>query len=90
MWEIYYSKEAKKFLEDCDKGVNEFIILKLMNLLDWLNGNIKLHTDIKSLKGKWAGYHRIRVGSVRIIIRFDKRNHHIIVHEIGYRGDIYK
>ena len=41
------------------------------------------------MAGDWAGYHRVRVGNVRVIFWIDKDNL-ISVDHIGPRGDIYK
>lgn len=40
--------------------------------------------------GEWAGYHRIRVGNIRIIFWFEKTEDIVYVDHIGRRGDVYK
>ena len=40
--------------------------------------------------GEWAGYHRIRVGKLRIIFWFDEKDDVVYVDFIGPRGDVYK
>jgi mRNA interferase RelE/StbE len=42
------------------------------------------------MTGEWAGYHRIRLGNMRIIFWFDEENDIVYVDHIGTRGDIYK
>ncbi len=42
------------------------------------------------MAGEWAGYHRIRLGNMRIIFWFDEENDIVYVDHIGTRGDIYK
>lgn len=42
------------------------------------------------MAGEWAGYHRIRLGDMRIIFWFDEENDIVYVDHIGSRGDIYK
>lgn len=42
------------------------------------------------MAGEWAGYHRIRLGDMRIIFWFDEENDIVYVDHIGPRGDIYK
>jgi len=42
------------------------------------------------MAGEWAGYHRIRLGNVRIIFWFDEENDIVYIDHIGTRGDIYK
>ena len=42
------------------------------------------------MAGEWAGYHRIRLGNIRVIFWFDEENDIVYVDHIGPRGDIYK
>jgi len=42
------------------------------------------------MAGEWAGYHRIRLGDIRIIFWYDEKNDIVYVDHIGPRGDIYK
>lgn len=42
------------------------------------------------MAGEWAGYHRIRLGDMRIIFWYDEENDIVYVDHIGPRGDIYK
>jgi mRNA interferase RelE/StbE len=42
------------------------------------------------MAGEWAGYHRIRLGDIRIIFWFDVKNDIVYVDHLGPRGDIYK
>ena len=43
-----------------------------------------------SMVGKWSGYKRIRIGSLRVIYWFDPSENIIYVDHVGPRGDIYK
>lgn len=45
---------------------------------------------IRSMVGDWAGYHRVRVGNIRIIFWIDEPNDIVYVDHIGPRGDVYK
>ena len=45
---------------------------------------------VVQMAGEWAGYHRIRLGDMRIIFWFDEENDIVYVDHIGPRGDIYK
>lgn len=40
---------------------------KSINYSKGLDENI----DVKKMKGKWKGYHRIRVGRIRMILKVD-------------------
>lgn len=48
------------------------------------------YPGIKAMLGEWAGYHRIRVGSWRIIFWYDEAEDIVYVDHIGPRGDVYK
>ena len=48
------------------------------------------HPGVKRMFGEWAGYHRIRVGKLRIIFWFDEKDDIVYVDYIGPRGDVYK
>ena len=49
----------------------------------------KLNLDIKSLKGKWIGFYRLRIGSIRFIFRIDEINKLIIISKADFRGSVY-
>ncbi|MBI4378409.1 MAG: hypothetical protein HY578_04865 [Nitrospinae bacterium] len=51
-----------------------------------MNENI----DVKKLKGKWEGYHRICSRKIRIILKVNFEERRIYVDTIDYRGDVYK
>lgn len=46
--------------------------------------------DIRPMQGCSNGSMRLRVGSWRIIYRFDPEDKVLLITEIGNRGDIYK
>jgi mRNA-degrading endonuclease RelE of RelBE toxin-antitoxin system len=48
-----------------------------------------LNIDIKKLKGKWAGFHRIRIGKLRIIAEFNFDELSVFIERIDYRERIY-
>ncbi len=81
-----YSKRADKFIkkekiEDKVRAAVEKFILK------YVGGNINI--DVKKLKGAWQGYHRIRIGEMRIIVKAVKDAKHIIVDGVDFRGSVY-
>lgn len=88
MWEIDVSRQADKFVKKenikDDKVLS--LIQKFINYSKGMNENI----DVKKLKGKWAGYHRIRFGKIRIILKVNFEERKIYVDTIDYRGDVYK
>jgi mRNA interferase RelE/StbE len=50
----------------------------------------KLNADIRKLKGEWKGFYRLKIGQIRVIFSIDDKNKILKVHEIGFRGDVYK
>ena len=65
-WIIDFSKSSSKFLDK--NNLSENIVISIISDgLMKLSGH-KKNIDIKKLKGKWRGFHRIRSGKIRIII----------------------
>lgn len=75
--EIYYSKQATKFLKKQDTVTRDRIKKSIHSLPSG---------DIKKLKG--SDYYRLRVGDYRVI--FDKNGNVIFVVKIDNRGQVYK
>jgi mRNA interferase RelE/StbE len=46
--------------------------------------------DIKTLKGDWKGYLRMRVGKARIIFTVNADLDQLEVYDIDFRGNVYK
>jgi len=90
MWEYEFSKESIKALEKFDKKTTSLIKRKIKNIGNWLDDEAVLRVDIKELKGEWEGFYRLRVGRIRVLFSIDKRNSLIKVHDIGFRGNVYK
>jgi mRNA interferase RelE/StbE len=88
---IKFSKSASKFLNDLSALEQERIKEKLKALMLAVeeNGTIPFQElNIKSLKGDWKGYQRMRVGKMRIIFQIGCEL--LLIYEIDFRGDIYK
>lgn len=84
---IKYSRDAIKFLSKLDKkSVN-----RIVSAVDRLKMSPPVG-DIKPIQGYADGRKRLRVGSWRVIFRFDEEEclEIIYVIDIGNRGDIYK
>ncbi|MBR4911125.1 MAG: type II toxin-antitoxin system RelE/ParE family toxin [Clostridia bacterium] len=84
---IKYSKDALKFLSKLDKKSVERIRSAIAGLTaDPPAG------DIKTMQGYNDGRQRLRVGSWRVIFRYENEEtiRIIFVIDIGNRGDIYK
>ncbi len=66
---------------------------RLVNLLRKLTERLQgaeVNIDYKELKGEWKGYHRVRVGDLRIIVFVDFRQRLIFVDSILPRSKAYR
>jgi mRNA-degrading endonuclease RelE of RelBE toxin-antitoxin system len=90
MWKVVFSKRSYAVFNSYEEKTNQKIQYHLKNIKEWLNNENELHTDIMKLHGKWMGYHRIRIGKIRIIVYLDRKSQTIVIKNIGYRGDNYK
>ena len=63
---------------------------RIKNALKQLEQTPLRYPGIKAMLGEWVGYHRIRVGSWRIIFWYDEDKDIVYVDHIGPRGDVYK
>lgn len=84
---VKYSKDALKFLAKLDKKS----VGRIREAIMGLTHNPPLG-DIKVMQGYSDGRKRLRVGSWRIIYRYQNEDtvEVIFVIDIGNRGDIYK
>ncbi len=69
MSEVIVHRDAAKYLQRLPKETKE----KIKNILKQLKENPLEQSGVKHMDGEWAGYHRIRVGKIRIIFWFDKK-----------------
>jgi mRNA interferase RelE/StbE len=86
VWKIELSKQADKFTEREDITDDEIfsLVQKFINYSKGLNENI----DVKKMKGKWKGYHRIRIGKIRMLVRVNFKERTILIDRIDYRGTV--
>ena len=63
---------------------------RIKDILKQLENDSLEHPDVRHMVGDWAGYHRIRVGNLRVIFWFDEKEDVVYVDHIGPRGDVYK
>ena len=88
MWKINLSKQADKFIKK--KKIKDDEILSFINkYINYSKGSDE-NIDVKSMKGKWKGYHRIRIGRIRMILKVDFKEKTIFVDRVDYRGNVYK
>jgi mRNA interferase RelE/StbE len=61
----------------------------IRKFIEYLYGKDE-NSDVKKMKGDWKGYHRIRIGKTRIILKTDFEKKVIFIDRIDFRGTIYK
>ncbi len=86
MSNVIVHRHAAKYLKRLPKENKD----RIKDILKQLENNPLKHSGIKQMFGEWAGYHRIRVGKLRIIFWFDTKEDIVYVDHIGPRGDVYK
>jgi len=88
VWKIDITKQADKFIEK--ENIKEEKILSLIQSFINYSKGLDENVDVKKMKGKWKGYHRIKIGKVRIILKVGFKERQILVDRIDHRGRVYK
>lgn len=84
MYRIEYAKQVKKNMEKFPRRDKVTILEKIESLA------ITPRPDgVVSMKGEFAGYYRIRVGSYRVIYNIEDKKLIILVVKIAQRGSVY-
>lgn len=86
--EIRYSKYARNYIKKLEENKKEVLRKAINEHLVFLPPS----GDVKELQGFNDGRMRLRIGSIRIIFRYDEERNLIILNilDIGPRGDICK
>ena len=87
-WQIDFHSRALKFLEANKIPENKIIELIKKALIKFQGKDINI--DIVKLGGEWLGFHRIRIGNLRIIAEFNFDKKKVYIEIIDYRGNVYK
>ena len=88
---VKFRKEAVKFLQKLSPDDVMRVRDSLNQLLIAVEEKRALSfgdLDIKTMKGDWSGFYRLRLGKIRIIFALNAND--IEVYTIGNRGDVYK
>lgn len=84
MYKIEYDKQVLKSIEKIPKKDKIAILDKIEAL------SFKPRPDgAVTMKGKYNGYHRIRIGNYRVVYNIHDKLLIILVLKIGQRGSIY-
>jgi len=85
MYQIILHRRAVNFYnKSSDKQKN-----RINKAIDKLKDNLLYDKDVKKLRGKLRGKHRLNIGPFRNIYLVDKERNRVIIESIGPRGGIY-
>ncbi|MBZ1345058.1 MAG: hypothetical protein KY055_00195 [Candidatus Nealsonbacteria bacterium] len=87
-WQIDLHSRALRFLEVNKISQNEIIEIIKKTLKKFQGEDVNI--DIVKIKGKWLGFHRIKIGKLRIIAEFNFERKRVYVEVIDWRGSAYK
>jgi len=81
----YSDKAVKQFsrIHKGDRKISEMIILKIEQYAEHHHQSL----DIKTLKGKYGDFKRLRVGNYRVI--FEEQGEDMLIYEIKHRQEAY-
>jgi len=85
-WKLRITDEAKKQLSKLDKGIQRTVSNYLRECAQLQDPASRGH----ALTGPWAGYHRYRVGQLRIVVSIERNEVTILVVTIDRRDTVYK
>ena len=83
---IKFHRRARQYFKRLQPSLQNAIKEKLKKLAE----DPENYPDVKKMEGKWAGFHRIRHGNLRIIYLYPQDKDVVLVTHIAPRGDIYK
>jgi mRNA interferase RelE/StbE len=85
MYRVQLLKEATRDLAKMDKSAGRRII----DRINWLADNLD---DVKPeiLSGDLSEFHKLRVGSYRVVYEILRDEQLIVIHQIGHRREIYR
>ncbi|MEL6438162.1 MAG: type II toxin-antitoxin system RelE/ParE family toxin [Cyanobacteria bacterium J06621_8] len=86
MYEIVLTRKAQKTYQQ----LNASVISRFNRCIEQLSQNPYQHPNIKSLKGKFKGRFRYRIGDYRVIYKIEEANKLVIILLIAVRSDVYR
>jgi mRNA interferase RelE/StbE len=76
---------AVRDLARLDKSEGQRVVKRI----DWLAANYGA-VKPEALSGRLVGFHKLRVGDLRVIYEVLHSEHVLLVHVIGHRRDVYR
>lgn len=86
MFELVIHRRAYRYFRRLPQNLQN----RINDVLRQLRASPLQIPGLKKMAGDWAGYHRLRVGHIRIIVWIDEPTKTIYVDHIGPRGDVYR
>lgn len=65
------------------------IVRRVPDKIRWLAENCEV-ANHEALKGRLAGYYRLRAGNYRVVYSYDPDRRRIVVFAVGHRREVYK
>ncbi len=90
---VKFSNSSLKFLETITEKEKNGVKEKVKQLCKHITESNMLpfkEMDLKNLSGVWEGYLRLRVGRIRIIFKFARKEKELLIYGIDFRGNVYK
>ncbi len=84
-WSIKYDPSAEKELSKLDKAVQRSIKKYLAEVCQLKDPAARGH----GLTGPWAGFHRYRVGQIRLVVEIERGIVTVTVIKIDRRDSVY-
>ncbi len=85
LWQLDYAPEAAKELAKLDKGVARDVKRYLAAVCQLSDPASRGHP----LTGPWAGFHRYRLGQVRLIVEIKRSHIVLLVVKVARRDSAY-
>lgn len=86
--EIKYSEKAAKQIRRISKGDRKSAEMILEILESYIGNPSSGSFDIKTLKGRYGAFKRLRVGDYRII--FEETGNIMFIYEVKHRREAYR
>lgn len=83
---VVVHRRAARYLKRLPADQKEKIKDRLLSLAE----DPLSYPGLQPMQGRWAGYQRIRIGNLRVILTIDRDASTIYVDHVGPRTDVYK
>ena len=85
MYRVLLARPAQRFFEDAGAALQR----RLDRCIEQLRRNPRALSNIKALKGRYAGHLRHRIGDYRVVYRINDAERMVIIPVIAHRSEAY-